>query len=262
MSEASLQTEFQPLTPAEIEDPAITQKKALSSVKDLEEKNWSRPVAMEDVIDTERKERAATLMHSFSEGAVDVVRSVARRNKLPANYRFPHVRIGDNSGVDARYAYSVNTQDGQPTKIVRSEIVVDAKRLDSLAQDDPSAIYEIHRENSDGTETIIQVGTPQEMAYTNGAEEAAHSIFLYQDVANGKFRPNKSTGSGGMDTAAYDAQPMEYHGRGWQVRAILDAKNEGKISAEKAERLTKPFIDRIQAAAKYKRDRKSSELSS
>jgi len=260
MNEGSKPEDTLTLVATKVEDPAFTQEKALQDVMDLVKEDWS--IAVRQQVGEEQRERAAILMHNFSEGAADVVKAVASRGRLPSNYRVPHMRIGDNQGIDASYAYAVSMEDGQPAKVVRSEIVVDATGLGSLAQDDPSAVYEIYRINSDGSKVITKVGTPSEMAYTNGAEETAHSLFLYLDVAKDRFRPNESRGNDDVDLAEYDAQPMEYHGRGWQVRAILDAKKEGRITAEEAEMLAKPFIDRIRAAAKYRKENKSAEQKS
>jgi hypothetical protein len=258
MNESSKPDEISTPTVLQKEDPLHTLERTIEGIADLNQKDWS--IAISGKVDEERETVAVTLMKSFSEGAADVVRSVIRRGRLPANYRVPHTRIGDNAGIDASYHFAVAEVDGLPTRVVRSEIVVDAKGLDALAQDNPLDIYQISRKNPDGTHVVTSVGTSEELAYTTGAEEAAHSIFLYQDVERGKFRPNENRGNESINVAAYDAQPMEYHGRGWQVRAILDARNAGKITAEEAERLVQPFIDRIKAAAKYRSEKKSAAI--
>jgi len=194
--------------------------KLQSDLNELENERWDlliKPLRIE------KEGNAIKIATATASGAIDVIKSVAQRGRLPAHYKVPNVLIKDTNDGHAKYSHNLMQYDDGRLEVVDSEIKIPPTYLQGESERNLSLPYSVQVKRGLIEPLDINVGTPEEIAYTTGAEEAAHSIFAHHQAAKGIIGSSETFApQNARSVHEYDATDVEYHGLGWQVRALLD----------------------------------------
>lgn len=92
-----------------------------------------------------------------------------------------------------------------------------------------------------------------DVAYIDGMEEAAHSVYRWNRPS---MRGNTGGGTQTMSMTEYDSTPVEYHGLGWRIRGVMDATD---IPPDIKERILTHLKQRMDNAIAYRNAQKSNK---
>jgi len=225
----------------------------------LENERWDhllQPLRLEN------PENAVKIMVAFVSGVTDLIKSVRQRGHLPVGYKLPAVLIKDTDDGYAKYGHNLWQYTNGSLEVIDSQIKFPKKDLRQKSNKILDLPYPVQATKGLVQPLDINIGTPEEIAYTTGAEEAAHSIFAHQQAAKGIIGSGHSnTPQGAQSVHHYDASDVEYHGLGWQVRTLLDKAKKINLGNTAENSPSTESIQKQIDALRY-RIRKAAELRS
>lgn len=238
----------------------IDQKAKLDlALDELRQKEWSGELKSSGI--TENQVNATRVLQEFSEGIIDVVEAMQKRERLPGNYKLPEVGISQYKTSSYEFSIPQGTEiTDETTELTKSKIGMPKSVLIDLANQGPNDVYgELVTDPKTGKDVLLRLGTSSQVGYAIGVEEGAHSIFVRDRInRNQQIKPGDSVGENELDQqVSYYSSDIEYHGLGWRVRTILDGVKSGKISDEEAQRQISPYKDMILRAAKFRSEHRS-----